>query len=62
MSFLEPHGVGKSHRGACGLRNVDLNVEQGEFVAIIGFSGSGKTTLLSTIAGLCSPDHGEVSS
>ena len=39
---------------------IDLEVEEGEFVAILGFSGSGKTTLISLIAGLIEPDEGEV--
>ena len=42
------------------LRNVDLSVAEGEFIAIVGFSGSGKTTLINTIAGLTTPDSGEV--
>lgn len=40
------------------LDKVNLTVEEGEFVAILGFSGSGKTTLISTIAGLEKPDSG----
>ena len=39
---------------------MSLSVEEGEFVAIVGFSGSGKTTLISLMAGLTPPNGGEV--
>jgi nitrate/nitrite transport system ATP-binding protein len=42
------------------LKNVSLKVGEGEFVAIVGFSGSGKTTLINLMAGLTTPDSGEV--
>ena len=64
MAFLELDGVaktfgeGKSRNDV--LKDIDLEVEEGEFVAIVGFSGSGKTTLISTVAGLVKPDQGEV--
>jgi nitrate/nitrite transport system ATP-binding protein len=65
MTFLEMKNVGKSYAAADGgrtevLADVNLSIEEGEFVAIVGFSGSGKTTLISTIAGITRPDSGEI--
>lgn len=42
------------------LEDINLSVDENEFVAIIGFSGSGKSTLMSLLAGLVEPDKGEV--
>ena len=42
------------------LRGVNLDVKEGEFVAVVGNSGAGKTTLLNCMAGLDSPDYGVV--
>lgn len=46
--------------GAMGLEEIDLHVDDGEFIALVGPSGSGKTTLLRTIAGFLSPTSGRV--
>src|SRR3970282_2395805 len=43
------------------LKGLDLEVAEGEFFVIVGASGSGKTTLLRCVAGLESPDQGEIS-
>jgi nitrate/nitrite transport system ATP-binding protein len=64
MPILELNGVCKSYGDGDAktevLNDINLSIEEGEFVAIVGFSGSGKTTLISTVAGLVSPDAGEV--
>jgi nitrate/nitrite transport system ATP-binding protein len=64
MAFLELRKVSKGYGSGPGrsevLTDLDLSIEEGEFVAIVGFSGSGKTTLMSLIAGLIQADKGEV--
>ncbi len=62
MAFLEIHNVCKGY-GSPGsrtevLHNINLEIKQGEFVAIVGYSGAGKTTLISMLAGLIAPDTG----
>jgi nitrate/nitrite transport system ATP-binding protein len=64
MAYLEVCGLRKSYRARGGvtpvLGGVDLSLDAGEFVAVVGYSGSGKTTLVSLIAGLLTPDGGEI--
>lgn len=62
--FLELKNVSKSYGTGSNkievLKNVNLSIDEGEFIAIVGFTGSGKTTLINLIAGLISPDEGEI--
>lgn len=53
-------GFGEGSARVDVLRDINLEVHEGEFVAIVGFSGSGKTTLISLMAGLDFPDAGEI--
>jgi len=53
-------GFGEGASRAEILDDVNLEVAEGEFIAIVGFSGSGKSTLISLLAGLDTPDGGEI--
>lgn len=59
MPLLELNQLTKSYGGKEIIRNVNLAVNEGEFVAIIGYSGTGKTTLMNMLSGLAKPDSGE---
>jgi len=59
-SLLAIHNVAKSFGKNPVLRDISLEIAQGEFLTILGESGSGKTTLLRIIAGFESADSGEI--
>lgn len=58
------HGVDKTYgtgeATVAALQGIDLDIEEGQFVAIVGESGSGKTTLLNVIGGIESADGGSI--
>ena len=61
MSFLELKNVTKTFGKLAALEDIDLKVEQGEILGIVGPNGSGKTTLINVISGYFRPTRGEIS-
>jgi len=59
-SVLAMTGVHKSYRDVSALCGVDLEIEPGEVVALLGANAAGKSTLISIAAALCQPDAGGV--
>jgi nitrate/nitrite transport system ATP-binding protein len=64
VALLELSGIAKGYGAPASrsevLTEVNLSIEHGEFVALVGRSGCGKTTLMSLIAGLSMPDRGSI--
>ena len=60
MSLLEVHNVSQHFGELAAVRNVSLNVEEGELHAIIGPNGAGKTTFFNMISGFYRPTKGRI--
>jgi ABC-type lipoprotein export system ATPase subunit len=63
-AMIDMHGIVKTFKNAAGeftvLKGIDLTINRGEFVSIVGKSGSGKSTLLNMITGIDHPTGGQV--
>ena len=64
MALIETHDLGKTYNSSAvpveAVKHVNLQIQKGEFTAIVGPSGSGKTTLLNMIGGLDEPTYGTI--
>jgi branched-chain amino acid transport system ATP-binding protein len=60
MSLLEVRGLSKRFGGLYAVRDLDMEVNEGEIVSVIGPNGAGKTTFFNLITGIYEPDGGDV--
>lgn len=64
MNLLNLNNVSKTYKtgkiDVCALKDINLSIDKGELVAIIGESGSGKSTMLNLLGGLDTPSSGEI--
>ena len=59
--MIDLQGVTKTYpSGVCALDGVDLHIEKGEFVFVVGHSGAGKSTLITHMNGLNKPTSGKI--
>ncbi|AIT60032.1 MULTISPECIES: ABC transporter ATP-binding protein [Actinomycetes] len=60
MGTIQLSGIGRSFKSTAAVRDIDLTIDDGDFVVLLGPSGCGKTTLLRMIAGLLEPTTGRI--
>ena len=60
MALLQAEHITKSYDGRTIIQDINIELQQGELVSLLGISGSGKTTLFQVLSGLTQPDAGKV--
>lgn len=60
MALICVQKLGKRYGSKAVLKNIELTIDAGQVVALLGANGAGKTTLMRTIAGLTKPDRGSI--
>lgn len=60
MNLIEAKGISKQFHGREVVRKIDMEIRQGEILALIGTNGAGKSTTLSMLLGILTPDYGEI--
>ena len=60
MELLRAESITKSYESQVIIRDIDVHLNEGELVSLLGLSGSGKTTLFQVLSGLTKPDSGHV--
>ena len=60
MNIIEIKNLQTSYNGHTAIKDVNLNIQKGEYVCLIGENGSGKSTLIKTLVGLNKKDSGEI--
>ena len=60
MALIRLDKITKKFGEITALDHIDLSIQDGEYVCVLGQTGAGKTTLLRTIAGLTNPDSGDI--
>jgi ATP-binding cassette subfamily F protein uup len=61
MNYLSVERISKSYNERILFEDISFGLDEGQKTAIVGVNGSGKSTLLKVLAGLESPDSGEIS-
>ena len=60
MNAIDIQRINKSYRNLHALKDINFNIEAGEFFGLLGPNGAGKTTLISIMAGLVRADSGHI--